>query len=221
VLRKLFGKTNAVDARSGSPTILSGPRVPRHSSAWAAMHKHLQQEPNLRILDIGPTSPSNINFLTGLGHSVYMADIVHEAMKPEWLKVVKEGDGSEVEQFDTEAFLEHNLEFSGRLFDVVLLWTTLDYLPDAMIGPVIDRFRASLLPGGRILALFHTKKVGEDTAYCRYHLTASDNVEVQESERFPVQRVYTNRSIEKLFSDYSNCKFFLAKDNVYEVIISR
>jgi hypothetical protein len=185
------------------------------------MHKHLQQETNLRILDIGPTSPSNINFLTSLGHSVYMADIVHEAMKPEWVKMVKEGDGPEVEQFDTEGFLAHNLEFSGRLFDVVLLWTTLDYLPDAVIDQVIDRFHASLLPGGKILALFHTKKVGDDTAYCRYHLTPTDNVEVQESERFPVRRVYTNRSIEKLFSDYSNCKFFLAKDNVYEVIISR
>ena len=109
------------------------------------MHQRLQHEANLRILDIGPTSPSNINFLTGMGHSVYMADIVHEAMKPEWVKLVKEGDGPEVQQFDTEGFLAHNLEFSGRLFDVVLLSTILDYLPDAMIGPVIDRFYASLL----------------------------------------------------------------------------
>lgn len=186
------------------------------------MLKHLKVEPNLRILDIGPTSPSNINFLTGLGHSVYMADIVHEAMKPDWIKTTPEGEeATAAEQYDTEAFLEHNLEFSGRLFDVVLLWTTLDYLPEPIIAPVIQRFHASMEPGGQILALFHTKPAGDDTSFCRYHLTDSDNLEVQESERYPVRRVYTNRGIEKLFGAYSNYKFFLAKDNCYEVIITR
>jgi len=186
------------------------------------MLKHLQAESGLRILDIGPTSPSNINFLTGLGHSVYMADIVHEAMKPEWVKAATEGEEiPDEERYDTKAFLEQNLEFSGRMFDVVLLWTTFDYMPEPMIAPVIQRFHASMVPGGRILALFHTKKTGEDTAYCRYHLTASDNIETQESAHYPVQRVYTNRSIEKLFASFGNHKFFLAKDNVYEVIITR
>jgi hypothetical protein len=36
-----------------------------------------------------------------------------------------------------------------------------------------------------------------------------------------VQRVYTNRNIEKHFAAYSGSKFFLAKDNIYEVIITR
>ncbi|HVJ07377.1 MAG TPA: methyltransferase domain-containing protein [Acidisarcina sp.] len=185
------------------------------------MLKHLKAEPNLRILDIGPTSPSNINFLTGLGHSVYMADIVHEAMKPDWVKPAAEGEEGAAEQYDTEAFLAQNLEFSGRMFDVVLLWTTLDYLPEPMIAPVIERFHSCMQPGGRILALFHTKKAGAETAFCRYHLTDSDSIEMQESEHYPVQRVFTNRGIEKIFEAYSNYKFFLAKDNVYEVIITR
>lgn len=184
------------------------------------MLKHLKAEPNLRILDIGPTSPSNINFLTGLGHSVYMADIVHEAMRPDWVKVVGDAD-STAEQYDTDAFLAQNLEFSGRMFDVILLWTTLDYLPEPMIEAIIRRFHESMQPGGRILALFHTKTIGAETSFCRYHLTDSDNIEMQESEKYPVRRAFTNRSIEKLFGAYSGYKFFLAKDNVYEVIITR
>jgi hypothetical protein len=36
-----------------------------------------------------------------------------------------------------------------------------------------------------------------------------------------VQRVYTNRNIEKIFHSYANMKFFLAKDNLYEVIVTR
>jgi hypothetical protein len=36
-----------------------------------------------------------------------------------------------------------------------------------------------------------------------------------------VQHVYTNRTIEKLFETYNNTKFYLAKDNLYEVMITR
>jgi hypothetical protein len=44
---------------------------------------------------------------------------------------------------------------------------------------------------------------------------------MQESMNVQVQRVFTNRSIEQTFARYKNCKFFLAKDNVYETIITR
>ena len=54
-----------------------------------------------------------------------------------------------------------------------------------------------------------------------YHVTDSDSIESQESTGYAVQRVYTNRTIEKLFETYANTKFFLAKDNLYEVIITR
>ena len=43
---------------------------------------------------------------------------------------------------------------------------------------------------------------------------------MQETNPLPVQRVYTNRTIEKIFEAYANMKFFLAKDNLYEVIIT-
>ena len=38
---------------------------------------------------------------------------------------------------------------------------------------------------------------------------------------YPVQRVYNNRKIEKIFESYANLKFFLTKDNLYEVLITR
>jgi hypothetical protein len=72
-----------------------------------------------------------------------------------------------------------------------------------------------------VLAIFHSKKDGPYTAYCRYHLTDVAEIEMQESEPFPVQRVYTNRSIERLFEGFAGNRFFLAKDNLYEVILTR
>ncbi len=218
MLRKLFQKSQA-DPRSGSPTVLTGPRIARHSSGWAALLKHLHTETGLRVLDIGPTSPTNINFLTNMGQSVYMADLVLEAQRPEWMKKPEDGTGEPV--FDVEGYLEHNLDFSGREFDVVLLWTTLDYLPEPLVGPVVHRLKSSMKPGGRVLLLFHNKATGENTAYCRYHLTDSDTLETQGSAAIPIRQVFTNRSIEKAFSSFAGCKFFLAKDNLYEAIITR
>jgi len=183
------------------------------------MLKHLKEEESLRVLDIGPTSPQNINFLTGLGHSVYMADVVHEALSGPWATAPEE-EGGEA-GFDLPGFFEQNLNFAGREFDVVLLWTTLDYVPNGLVQPLIQHLHTAVKKGGKILSIFHTKLTGPETAFCRYHLTDSDAIEMQESEPHPVLRVYTNRNIEKLFTQYGNYRFFLAKDNLYEVIITR
>lgn len=218
MIRNLFGKGSESAARERR-TVLSGTRMPRHSSGWSALKKHLASEPGLRVLDIGPTSSANINFLTGMGHGVWMADLVHESHKSEWETPPHE-EGAQP-GFNAQGFFEQNLNFGGREFDVVLLWTTLDYIPEGLVAPLIEKLHASLRPGGRILAIFHTRSTGPDTAFCRYHLTDTDAIEMQESEPFRVRRVYTNRNIEKLFSAFSNYRFFLAKDNFYEVIITR
>jgi len=183
------------------------------------MLKHLKEEDSLRVLDIGPTSPSNINFLTALGHSCYMADVVHEALTGDWAAPPDEEGGAP--GFDVARFMDQTLDFAGRRFDVVLLWTTLDYIPQPLVQPLIDHLYKAMHTGGRVLAIFHTKTTGPNTAYCRYHLTDGDSIEMQESEPHPVLHVYTNRMIEKLFSRFGNYRFFLAKDNIYEVIITR
>ena len=59
---------------SGAPAPgsgLTGPRVPRHSGGWATLRKRLQAEPGLRVIDIGYTSPSNINHLTSRNSEFY------------------------------------------------------------------------------------------------------------------------------------------------------
>lgn len=183
------------------------------------MLKYLQEHQNLRVLDIGPTSSQNINFLTGLGHSVYMADVVHESLSGHW-KLPPEEEGGEP-RFDVSGFFEQNLNFGGREFDVVMLWNTLDYVPQGLVLPLIDHLKDAVNRGGLILAIFHSKATGPNTAFCRYHLTGSDTIEMQEAEPHPVRRVYTNRKIEELFSQFSNSRFFLAKDNLYEVLLTR
>lgn len=182
------------------------------------MRKRLQAEPGLRVIDAGATSSTNINYLTSLGHSVYMADLVHDACTGDWKKG-SDDDGNPV--WDTQGFLDSCLNFSGKMFDVVLLWTTLDYLPEAFVSPVVERLHDSMNPGGSVLAFFHTRMQGEETAHCRFHVTEGDEVEAQRNEPFPIQRTFTNRSIERLFTGWSGHKQFLARDALSEVIMTR
>lgn len=196
----------------------ASPRVPRHSGGWALLRKRLQAEPGLRVIDVGSTSPTNINFLTDLGHSVFLADLVHDALSEDW-QTQKDEEGNAA--WNVEGFLNQSMKFGDRTFDVVLLWTALDYLPEAFVAPVVTRLSESMNPGGEVLAFFHTRKQGDETAHCRYHVTGTDDVQVQLAQPAAIQRAFTNRSIEKLFAGWSGHRQFLAKDSVSEVIMTR
>jgi hypothetical protein len=196
----------------------SGPRIPRHSGGWAALRQRLQSETGLQIIDIGTTSPANINYLTGLGHSVFLADVVQEACTGSW-QIGADAENRPV--WNVEGFLEQALKLSGRRFDVVLLWTALDYLPEAFVEPVVTRLYEATNPGGQVLAFFHTRIQGTETQHYRFHVTPGDDVEMQLTQQFPIQRAFTNRSIKELFAAWSDYRQFLAKDSVSELLITR
>jgi hypothetical protein len=217
LLSHWFGKKDKAEPVASTSGLI-GPKVPRHSGGWAMLRKRMQTEPALRVIDVGYTSPANINYLTNLGHSVFLADVVHDAYTENWQTGTDE-EGNPV--WNIEGFLERALNFGGRTFDVVLLWTALDYLPEPLVAPVVKRLYSAMNPDGQVLAFFHTRLEGEETVHCRFHVTDSDNVEMQMAETFPIQRAFTNRSIERLFAGWSSQKQFLAKDSVSEVVITR
>jgi SAM-dependent methyltransferase len=209
----LFGsKTSGAGARTDG-------RTQRHSSGWIELAKHLKSEESLRILDIGPTSASNINFVTNLGHSIYMANLVEEAMKPEWM--LQPGPGEDGPVYDVKRFLQQNLDFSGRHFDVVTLWDTIDYLPEPFVQPIVDGIYEVMQPGGRLLAFFHSKPTGDETVFARYHLTDQDQIDLQRIGGHTITRTHTNRQVETIFSKFAAFRFFLAKDALREVLVTR
>jgi len=217
MLGKLFDRQPASGATPSSQTD-TGPRFVRHSGGWGALRKRLTAEEGLRVLDIGHTSPANINYLTSLGHSVYMADLVEDAASSDWI-TGKDEEGKEI--WDVEGFARQNLKFSERKFDMVLLWTTLDYLPEPLVVPVVRALHAAMSPGGQLLAVFHTKLQPDVTPHHRFHITPTDDVELQRARPSTQVRAMTNRNIERLFADWSGLKQFLAKDGVSEAIIVR
>ncbi len=196
----------------------------RHSRGWADALKFISGNPaqSLRVLDFGPTSPHNINLLTSFGHSVYMANIVGEAQKPEWLLPRAPGARAETPaDFDGERFAESVLDFSGRDFDLILLWDTADYLPPPLVPTMFARLRAVMRPGGMLLAFCHGKLDGPDNGYARYQLTETDELRLLGSEPLPVRQIISNRQMEKYLQGFGTIRFFQGIDNVREVIATR
>jgi hypothetical protein len=91
-----------------------------------------------------------------------------------------------------------------------------------------------LKPGGLLLAFFHTRDAGPDSPCHRFHIVGGDTLEMQKIELrrqsshssgktdgVQLQRVFNNRHIETLFRDFASIKFFLARDNIREVLVVR
>ena len=207
--------------KSGGGTA-SAERIPRNSSGWGKILERMRGDESLRVLDIGPTSSGNINLITSLGHSIYLANLVEDAARKEWTPPQADGTPG---PFDVDRFLSTHLTFSGRGFDIVLLWDTADYLPEPIVAPVINRIHQVMEPSGQILAMFHSSSTASVTPlkadFSRYHLTDTNRVDVQRVGDYPLLNTFTNRQIEKLFENFKSFTFFLSKDNVREVLVTR
>ena len=177
----------------------------------------LKGSEGLAILDLGPTSPANITHFTGLGHRVYNEDVLLASQNPEY-KTKNEDGGVTI---NADRFFAENLIFRNVKFDAVLCWDIPDYLAEPLVKPTIERIASVLNPKGYLLAFFHTKDAGPDAPYFRYHISGTDTLRLQRGPQFRLQRVFNNRHIENLFHDYASLKFFLARDNVREVLVVR
>ncbi len=213
--RNIFGSSQP--AQQGSGKSQQG-RIPRRSTGFHEFTKAILKPEGQVVLDLGPTSPSNIEFITQLGHRVFNDDVLAgSADKGLLVPGAKEGE----EVIDVERFLAENLVMEPETFDAVLLWDVCDYLPEPLVKPVIEQIRRVTKPNGLLLGFFHTKDAGADVPYCRYHMKDPQTLELQQGPPFHLQRIFNNRHIENLFHDYKSIKFFLGKDNIREVLIVR
>jgi len=193
-------------------------RISRRSTGFQEFIRAIAAPEGQRILDLGPTSPANLSFVTGLGHRAYNEDVLLESHDPGLL--VASPDGKQ-KLIDVERFMADNLDHEKELFDAVLLWDVPDYLDESLVKPVIERIHKVTKPGGLLLGFFHTRDAGPDAPYYRYHIVDKQTLEMQRGPQFRLQRVFNNRHIENLFHDFGSIKFFLGRDNIREVLVVR
>ena len=206
------------EAQTRSATKTAGPkRISRRSTGFTEFTRTLAGFKDLSVLDLGPTSSANISFLTQYGGRVYNEDILRAAR--EAVATLKTGEGAE--NLDPKKFFAENLDHPDHRFDAILCWDIPDYLHEVLVKPMVERISKIPRPGGILLAFFHTKDAGPDFPYCRYHIAQGDVLELEPVPGFRLQRIFNNRHIENLFKDFSSLKFFLARDNIREVLAVR
>ena len=204
-------------------------RASRRSSGLGEFSRRLVGQEGLCILDLGCTSAANISRFTNAGHKVCTEDVLLAAQEPSLVMVGEDGK----QTLDATKFLADNLSYSAGQFDAVLCWDVPDYLPESLVKPVIGRLATLTKPGGILLAFFHTRDAGPDAPCFRYHVADNDMLQCQplcgapvgrskvQPPLFRLQRVFNNRHIENLFKEFASLKFFLARDNVREVLVVR
>jgi len=209
-------------------------KLTRRSSGLGELSRNWESAEALCVLDLGSTSPNNIRLFTERGHKIYSEDLLTASTDPDL--VTKDEQGIDV--LDSRKFLAENLVYPAAQFDVILCWNLPDYLDEGLVKPVVGRLWSVLKPGGMLLAFFHTRDAGPDSPCHRFHIVGPDTLEMQKielrrearlagsrantiSDGFQLQRVFNNRHIENLFRDFASIKFFLARDNIREVLVVR
>ena len=214
--KNIFG--GDADGKKPASSSASDERISRRSTGFEQFTRGIASPEGLRVLDLGPTSPANLQFITGRGHRAYNEDVL---LASHDLSLVVPGEKEGLSTLDMKRFMEENLTYEKELFDAVLIWDVPDYLHESLVKPVIERIFTITKPGGLLLGFFHTRDAGPEAPYYRYHIASKDTLELQRGPQFKLQRVFNNRHIENLFHDYANIKFFLGRDNIREILVVR
>ena len=211
---KLFGSAG----RQGTDDeVVSGEKISRRSTGFNEYIRAISREEELKILDLGATSPANITFMTGLGHKFHQEDVLRAATDKSL--ILPNGNGGST--IDVHRYFDENLDFEREEFDAVMFWDLADFLPEPLVKPLIERIHVAMKPGGTLFAVFHTKDAGPDAPFYRYNIASRDTLELQPARAYRLQRIFNNRHVENLFRDYASIKFFLGRDNIREVLVIR
>ncbi len=194
------------------------PRLPRRSTGFNQFVRVILRPDGQKVLDLGPTSPANISYITGLGHRTYNEDVLAAANSP---RLVIPGEASGTTRVDGVRFLAEDLQYEPESFDAVMLWDVCDYLPEELVKPTVERIYQIAKPKAALLAFFHAREAGADAPHYRYHIKDENTLELQPGQPFKLQRTFQNRHLESLFQNFYSIKFFLGKDNIREVLLVR
>ncbi len=212
------------DSKGASPVSPQGnsakqAAVTRSSNGLDQFFSSIQGQQNLRILDFTGANQANISFITNLGHRIYSDDILRtldEAFGGEGDFIANQSNPQRIERF-----LNQTLDFPPAHFDGALVWDTLQFLAPPLLQLTIERLRYVMQSSANLLAIFRAEEKANVIPVYTYRITDPKTLSLsQRGERKPAQ-FFNNRSIEKLFQEFQSVKFFLARDNLREVIVRR
>ena len=190
----------------------------RSSTALREFFESIRDQIGLNIVDFSGACQENITFITGLRHRLY-AESFPRAVETVFGVDAEPAALRSPEKI--EAFLQYSLNFEPQSVDAVLLWDGLEWLePDAQRA-VVGRIFEVLRPNGIVFAVFNTEDAIPEVPVHFFKLIDPETLAISNTGIDRPHRLFTNRSIEKLFERFQSVKFFLSRDKLREVIVRR
>ena len=219
-LRKVLGGgPEATEAGRRPGSILSaGPKKTeaRRSNGLRHFFDTIPKSKGIDLLDLGGANETNVNFLADIGGKIHFVDLLgsYDRFQPR--------PGEDMTPIDVaREFVDQHLNFARNQFDAILGWDALEFLDIDVLHLTAPRLNEVLRPGGGLLTLFHTQGRGATVPVYRYRILGLDTLSLEPKSTRVLPNTFNNRSLERLFADYSSVKFFLTRDSLREVIVSR
>jgi hypothetical protein len=209
------GEASAVGTRSEKRDMQE---CSRQSSALEQFFQAFHGQAGLTVLDLGVSNQETTDFFNVLGHRLRYDNFVQsidESFGGGDLYVNQE-DEERIEAFQAKV-----LNFEENSIDGVLVWDSLQYLSPALLEGAVSQMHSILHKGGQLLTIFHSdEKLVQIPSYS-YRIQARNRVRlVSRTDRKPAQ-FFTTRSLEKVFRNFDQVKFFLTQDSLREVIVRK
>lgn len=194
---------------------------------------HLRRLSHPRLLDLGYTCGSNIDYFIRLGCKVHVDDYTATLLsRPR--PVRSAGGGREGRARRAGAGHPKGrmatppspaippVEHDTAAFEAVLCWDLFDYLSGEEAGKVAAEIRRVTAPGGFVLALFGPAPDAGARPPRRFRIRAAGRVE---SEDLDGPRLlphhFPNRDILRLFPDFEIAQTVLLKNGIREMLLQK
>ncbi len=180
----------------------------------------MPEQPEGRLLDLGPVAQATVQFFTDRGFRVSAEDFVRgwDEWRAEHEEERRRNASSEPPDPSLLAagFLAESFRFEPETFHAILAWDVFDFLPAEILGPLVSRLHELLTPGGVLLSVFHDS---EEIEPVHYPVRDTESVELVPARRSQkVCRVFQNREILSLFSDFRSSRTYVGRDHLREAL---
>ncbi len=221
---RLFGGAEATHPGAAVPVIDPVAERPelrdftRQSSALDQFFQAFYGQAGLMILDLGVSNQENTDYFNEMGHKLRYDNFVRSLDE-------SFGDGDFYENQDDderiELFQAKVLNFDDDSLDGILVWDSLQYLSPALLEGAVSQMHSILHKGGQLMTVFHSdEKLVEVPSYS-YRIQGRNRVKlVARTHRKPAQ-YFSTRSLEKLFRNFDQVKFFITQDSLREMIVRK
>lgn len=190
----------------------------RRSHGLQALVAQYAAATGLYVFDLGGPIQSNIDFVTAAGHRLYVDDLLQAY---EYFFSAKEQSEHEFRSGRVEEFIESVLDFPDQSADIVFVWDRLQFLPTQVTEAVVARLHRILSAEGAMLGLFRTEPGLTERPPYSAHILDGQTLLLQERQRKRALESFTPRTVQNLFQQFREVRFFVGRESLQEVLIRR